>query len=85
MSKHVSYTRIEFKDGVRFNVLGLLNTPKDNSVYNIKAFIGAGSNPIKINSVDWENSNQRQFKFNNEEDFYVTDKTRLNENSCIVF
>jgi hypothetical protein len=57
MSKRVSYTRIEYKDGIRFNVLGLLNTPKDNSVYNITAIIGAETNVIKINNVDWDNSN----------------------------
>jgi len=60
MSKRVSYTPIEYKDGIRFNVLGLLNTPRDNSVYNITATIGVGThctNVIKINNVDWDNSN----------------------------
>ena len=57
MSKRVSYTRIEFKDGVRFNIWGLLNTPKDNSVYNVTATIGGEKNAIKISNIDWENSN----------------------------
>ena len=59
MSKRVSYTRVEFKGGVRFNLLGLVNTPKDNSIYTIKATIGTIATPIIINNVDWENSHQR--------------------------
>jgi hypothetical protein len=57
MSKPLSYSLIEFKNGIRFNVFGLLNTPKDNSVYSIKAVIGADLKAFTIDNVDWENSN----------------------------
>ena len=56
MSKRVSYTKVEFKGGVRFNLFGLVNTPKDNSIYTIKATIGNTAPAIIINNVDWENS-----------------------------
>ena len=41
-----------------FNLFGLLNTPKDNSIYRIKAMIGADYT-TEVDSVDWNASNQR--------------------------
>ena len=72
-------------NGFMFNVFGLLNTSLDNSVYNVRAIIGTDYT-TNFDKVDWNNSNQRQFKFNYPEEFKVNKgKVNLNENSCIVF
>lgn len=58
------------KRGFTFNIFGLLNTPKDNSIYSIKASIGNDYSTL-LEQVDWEFTTQRQFRFKYLEDFTV--------------
>lgn len=43
---------IDFQNGFQFNVLGILNTNRDNSIYKITAFIG--DLVFEFKEIDWQ-------------------------------
>lgn len=67
--------------GLKLNVYGLYNTPKDGALYTVKASIANLS--FYFNEVDWEFSNSKIFKFQTKD--IVVQQLELNQNSCVVF
>lgn len=60
-----------------------MGTPKDNSIYKVKARIG--NNEFLIDQIDWMNTTQRNFRFNAPDFKIARDQFKETSNCCLIY
>lgn len=73
-----------FEHGFQFNVLGIMNTPKEQSIYTVTAEVFDHS--FEIRAVNWDATTKRNFIFVSPEQTVEFKRTfDIRHNTCIVY